>query len=133
MKFDWDELTIDNYTNNKQELKELVDDYIGFIRIGEICVDVLIRNYSDKDEKDKFAYSFDFYIANEDTGYGYKEKDNTTIAYDYADGTDLFDLSLSYEEFVIKVEKLLTDFILENDKKHSYSLVEKANKPLLVW
>lgn len=130
MKFNWNELKKENYTNDRKELLELVDDYIGFIRIGEICVDVLIRDYGE--DESKLAYSYDFYVANEDTGYGYKEELN--IPYDYADGTDLYNLSLSYEDFVKESEKIITKFINENDKKnHAYSLVEKANMPLLIW
>lgn len=131
MKVNWDELKKENYTNNKARLAEMVDDYIGFIRIGEICVDVLIRDYGDNDLPE-YAYSYDFYVANEDTGYGYK-LDMNNLPYDYADGTDLKDLSLSYDEFVKKSEELITKFIEENDKVNGYSLVEKANKPLLVW
>lgn len=128
MDFNWDELTSKNYTNDENKLLKLVDDYIGFIRIGEICVDVLIRDYGDKNSK--LAYSYDFYIANEDTGYGYRNG----IAYDYADGTDLYDLSLSYDDFVKKSEKLIKEFIEANDKNgHNYSLIEKANKSLLIW
>lgn len=132
MRFNWNDLTEDRYTNDKKKLIDLVEDCIGFIRIGEICVDVLIRDYGETDEEHKLAYSYDFYIANEDTGYGYKE--DLDIAYDYADGTDLFDLSLSYDDFVKESERLIKEFIEANDKiGHSYSLVEKANKPLLVW
>jgi len=134
MKFNWNELTERNYTNDKEKLRELVDNYIGFIRIGEICVDVLIKYYYDGYDDDVFelAYSYDFYVANEDTGYGYKG--DTQMPYDYVDGTDLFDLSLSYDEFVKESERLIKEFIESNDRKgHSYSLVEKANKPLLIW
>lgn len=130
MEFNWNELKKENYTNNKKELLELVDDCIGFIRIGEICVDVVIRDYGE--EGNKLAYSYDFYVANEDTGYGYKEDLN--IPYDYADGTDLFNLSLSYEDFVKESERIITEFINANDRKdHKYSLIEKANKSLLMW
>ena len=130
MEFNWNELKKENYTNNKKELLELVDDCIGFIRIGEICVDVIIRDYGE--EGNKLAYSYDFYVANEDTGYGYKEDLN--IPYDYADGTDLYDLSLSYEDFVKESERIITEFINANDRKdHKYSLIEKANKSLLMW
>lgn len=131
MKINWDDLKEKNYTNDKTKLAEMVDDCIGFIRIGEICVDVLIRDYGDGDIP-KYAYSYDFYVANEDTGYGYKT-DMNNLPYDYADGTDLKDLSLSYDEFVKKSEELITKFIEENDKVNGYSLIEKANKPLLIW
>lgn len=56
------------------------------------------------------------------------------MPYDYADGTDLYDLTLSYDDFVKEAERLIAEFIESNDTNgHSYSLVEKANKPLLIW
>lgn len=55
------------------------------------------------------------------------------LPYNYADGTDLKDLALSYDEFVKKSKELITKFIEGNDKIKGYSLVEKANKPLLIW
>ena len=131
MKIIWNEFKKERYTNNETELAKLVDDYIGLIRIGEICVDVLIRDYGDGDVPE-YAYSYDFYVANEDTGYGYKTEMNN-LPYDYADGTDLKDLTLSYDEFVKKSEELIIRFIEKNDKVNGYSLVEKANKPLLIW
>ena len=55
------------------------------------------------------------------------------LPYDYADGVDLKALAFSYDEFVEKSENMITMFIERNDKSNGYSLVEKANKPLLIW
>lgn len=131
MKINWDELKRENYINKEEDLSEMVDDCIGFIRIGEICVDVIIRCYGDTDNPE-YVYSYDFYVANEDTGYAYKEEMNN-LPYDYADGVDLKALAFSYDEFVEKSESMITMFIERNDKSNGYSLVEKANKPLLIW
>lgn len=131
MKINWDELKRENYINKEEDLSEMVDDCIGFIRIGEICVDVIIRCYGDTDNPE-YVYSYDFYVANEDTGYAYKEEMNN-LPYDYADGVDLKALAFSYDEFVKKSENMITMFIERNDKSNGYSLVEKANKPLLIW
>lgn len=129
MKFSWCDLLEKNYTSDKDKLYELIDNCIGSIRVGEICIDVIIRDYG---IEKGLAYSFDFYIANEDTGYGYKG--DIKIPYDYVDGIDLFNLSLSYNDFVKESEKIIKEFIEVNDKNvHNYSLVEKANKPLLIW
>lgn len=130
MKINWDELKRENYINKEEDLSEMVDDCIGFIRIGEICVDVIIRCYGDTDNPE-YVYSYDFYVANEDTGYAYKEEMNN-LPYDYADGVDLKALAFSYDEFVEKSENMITMFIERNDKSNGYSLVEKANKPLLI-
>lgn len=131
MKINWDELKRENYINKEEDLSEMFDDCIGFIRIGEICVDVIIRCYGDTDNPE-YVYSYDFYVANEDTGYAYKEEMNN-LPYDYADGVDLKALAFSYDEFVEKSENMITMFIERNDKSNGYSLVEKANKPLLIW
>lgn len=131
MRINWDELKRENYINKEEDLSEMVDDCIGFIRIGEICVDVIIRCYGDTDNPE-YVYSYDFYVANEDTGYAYKEEMNN-LPYDYADGVDLKALAFSYDEFVEKSEDMITMFIERNDKSNGYSLVEKANKPLLIW
>lgn len=131
MKINWDELKRENYINKEEDLSEMVDDCIGFIRIGEICVDVIIRCYGDTDNPE-YVYSYDFYVANEDTGYAYKEEMNN-LPYDYADGVDLKAIAFSYDEFVEKSENMITMFIERNDKSNGYSLVEKANKPLLIW
>lgn len=131
MKINWDELKRENYINKEEDLSEMLDDCIGFIRIGEICVDVIIRCYGDTDNPE-YVYSYDFYVANEDTGYAYKEEMNN-LPYDYADGVDLKALAFSYDEFVEKSENMITMFIERNDKSNGYSLVEKANKPLLIW
>jgi len=131
LKINWDELKRENYINKEEDLSEMVDDCIGFIRIGEICVDVIIRCYGDTDNPE-YVYSYDFYVANEDTGYAYKEEMNN-LPYDYADGVDLKALAFSYDEFVEKSENMITMFIERNDKSNGYSLVEKANKPLLIW
>ena len=131
MRINWDELKRENYINKEEDLSEMVDDCIGFIRIGEICVDVIIRCYGATDNPE-YDYSYDFYVANEDTGYAYKEEMNN-LPYDYADGVDLKALAFSYDEFVEKSENMITMFIERNDKSNGYSLVEKANKPLLIW
>jgi hypothetical protein len=131
LRINWDELKRENYINKEEDLSEMVDDCIGFIRIGEICVDVIIRCYGDTDNPE-YVYSYDFYVANEDTGYAYKEEMNN-LPYDYADGVDLKALAFSYDEFVEKSENMITMFIERNDKSNGYSLVEKANKPLLIW
>jgi hypothetical protein len=76
--------------------------------------------------------TFYFYVANENTGYGYKEESD--IHYDYADGTDLYDVSINYDDFVKASEAAIQTYIENNSRiRHSYSLIEKANKPLLIW
>lgn len=127
--FNWDGFTKEKYNDVKNNIDKYEDEYIGCVRVGELCIDVLIRNYYE-DDKDKYAFSFDVYVANEDTGYGYRNG----IHYDYAEGEDIDDLNLSYEDFVSCSENVLSDFLERNNRiGHTYSLIEKANKPLFIW
>jgi hypothetical protein len=72
---------------------------------------------------------FNFYVAHEDTGYGYKDD---TLPYDYADGFDMeIPYNLSYDEFKTKTEKMIMEYI--EAYKGAYSLVEHANRPLEIW
>ena len=74
---------------------------------------------------------YDFYVAHENTGYGYK---NNFLPYDYADGGAMnVPYRMSYEKFVEKAEELFEDYIRMNDKMCDYSLVEHANRELEIW
>lgn len=118
MKFDWRRFTETDY--EKYVKNPFYDDYIGAVLIGDICIDLLIH--------DDNAVSYDFYVAHEDSGYGYKND----IPYDYADGGEI-DISceLSYDSFKDKAEKIFMNYIM--DYKGNYSLVDHANKPLEIW
>ena len=118
----------------------MVDQYVGHVIVGDICVDIIIRDYGDEEEK--LAYSFDLYVAGEDTGYGYKDlEDGSVLPYDYAEGDDMWvsDLPEDFATFKKQAEELLTWYIAFNDTEYkakspdslviNYSLVEKASKP----
>ena len=95
MKFDWSGFTEADY---ERYVKNpcCYDDYIGAVRIGDICIDLLIQNDN--------ILAYDFYVAHEDTGYAYK---NDVLPYDYADGNGMdIPYNLSYDEFKAKAEKL---------------------------
>ena len=120
MKFNWDgftEFSFDRYIKNSY----LYDDYIGVVHVGDICIELMIH--------DDDILSFEFYVAHEDTGYGYK---NDVLPYDYANGFDIdMPCDLSYEEFKDKAEKLFMEYI--ESYNGNYSLVEHANRPLEIW
>lgn len=127
MKFDWRYLTEADYKN----VFKANSDYIGSVHIGDICIELVMEHggtwirskYNPIDNA-----MFNFYVAHEDTGYGYKEK----LPYDYADGFDMeIPYELSYDEFKTKAEKLFTEYI--EAYKGNYSLVEHANRPLEIW
>ena len=120
MKFDWSKFTeadFERYIKNSSQY----DDYIGAVHIGDICIDLLIQ--------DDNVLAYDFYVAHEDTGYGYK---NDILPYDYADGDAMeMPYNASYDEFVAKAEKLFIEYIKAYNG--NYSLVEHANRPLELW
>ena len=73
--------------------------------------------------------NYDFYVAHEDTGYGYK---NGILPYDYADGDGMsIPYGLPYDEFKAKAESLFVEYI--EAYNGGYSLVEHANRPLEMW
>ena len=124
-----------SYKIDEEKISMSVDNYLGCIFVGDICVDIVIRDYGN--ERVKLAYSFDLYVAGEDTGYGYKTSEDGSILfpYDYAEGDDIWvsDLPADFETFKKTAEKLITRYIAANDirieRKNPYSLVEKASKP----
>lgn len=119
MEFNW---YFTEYDYNKY-IEENTYDYLGCVRIGDICIDLLNREDG--------VIDYDFYVAHEDTGYGYK---NDILPYDYADGGGInVNCDMSYEEFVYKAMEVFENYIKNYDKCFGYSLVEHANRPLEVW
>lgn len=121
MNFDWTGFTEEKFenliTNNPY-------DYIGSVHVGDISIDLI--NHPDIN-----LMLFDFYVLNEDTGYGYTENN---IPYDYAEGNEieLWKIhNISYEEFKEVAERYFKEFISGNCQP--YSLAEHANRPLVMW
>lgn len=125
-----------NKENFEKCKTEKIGDYVGNIRVGNICFDII--QIVDED----VTLWIDCYVGGVDTGYGYSlNKDNYPYDYAYEVGTsmniDEYE-KLSYEQFVNIIEKELTDSI--NDKK-TYTadngilvnLIDKANEPLNIW
>ena len=136
-EFSWD-MSKKKYFIISTKLSKMVDEYIGHIHVGDICIDIIVRDYGN--EKEMLAYSFDLYVYGEDTGYGYKDdKSGNRIPYDYAEGCDIFDsdLPISFEKFKEMAEKLIARYIVVNDTKfggkNPYSLVGKASESIRIW
>lgn len=112
-----------SYENDLNNL--LIDDCIGSCRIGELCFDILIRDYN----SGIFCLTFDCYVGGIDSGYGYS---HDGYPYDYADGGSFFYNDpctwMSFEEFKAIAERRFDKFIEENEL-----LVAKANEPLHMW
>lgn len=125
MRFDWSRFTETDYNKYMgKRIAKIFDchDYIGAVHIGDISIDLI-------DCGEENLLNYDFYVAHEDTGYGYK---NDILPYDYAEGDGMdIPFGLSYDEFKIKAEKLFMEYIKAYNG--NYSLVEHANRPLEMW
>lgn len=127
MKFDWRNFTEADY----KKMLNGNTDYCGAVHIGDICIELVVERGSFINDIliREACVECNFYVAHEDTGYGYK---NDILPYDYADGFDIdMPYELSYDEFKANVEKLSVEYI--EAYKGEYSLVEHANKQLEIW
>lgn len=124
MEFNWTRFTKPMYCNMQEELA--LDECYGNIICGDLCFDVVVRYF----EEDKPCVCLDCYVANEDTGYGYRNG----MPYDYADGIVIDDISIPYTQFQIRAENFIARFINDNDRSYGdYSLMEKANVEESSW
>lgn len=123
MKFNWNGFTKEKYIEMVNEFGR--DWTYGNIICGDLCFDVVIRYYG----YDEPTITLDCYVANEDTGYGYRDG----MAYDYADGTYVDGTDMSYTQFQIRAENAIRNYVENNDKVFGYSLVEKSNETWSTW
>lgn len=130
MKFDWYNFTKENY---KDMLNGHID-YCGAVHIGDICIEFItekgtVINGINSVVNYKEYVMCNFYVAHEDSGYGYNYDG---MPYDYADGFEIeITYKLSYDEFKEKMENLFVEYI--ESYKGNYSLVGHANKPMEIW
>ena len=130
MKFDWSnfgEAAFNKYKEDCRLDKSYGDDYLGCIRVGNLCFDIVTRMYNNN----ILTLTYDLYVGGVDTGYSYE----SNYPYDYEGGDDFIDvLDMSYEEFVSYAEKVMTEYITNHENKYEYaSLTEKANEDLKIW
>lgn len=123
MKFNWNGFTRERYSEMVSEWGQ--DWTYGNIICGDLCFDVVVRYYG----YDEPTVTLDCYVANEDTGYGYRDG----MAYDYADGTYVDGTDMSYTQFQIRAENAIRNYVENNDNVFGYSLVEKANEIWSTW
>ena len=128
MEWKWNYDCIERALDKNREDYER--DYIGALRTGNLCFDLVERDCGEYDSPDIKLFC-DLYVSGIDTGYGYGNND---IPYDCADFTGgVFELKeykgKSLEEFKKMIEKECEKSIIEDDKKSKlYSLIEKANE-----
>lgn len=101
-------------------------DFIGEVRAGNICFDMVER-----EAEGKYYLWADLYVGGIDSGYGLNN-----YPYDFIDDIDyIWETEalkeLSVEKFKEQVEKKLTELINNSDSE--YHLTDKANEQLNVW
>ena len=115
-------------------------EFIGNVRSGELCFDLVIKECG-KNDYELFA---DLYVSGEGIRAGYGES-ATGKSYDFF-GDIGFCIKImefkgmNIEEFKDYINKQLTKTITEANEENSVgfmgsrcNLLEKANKPLIVW
>ena len=130
MNFNWDGLTQNDFINYCACIEnEIILDgyYVGCVRVGDLCFDLIAREYNDE-----LVLDYDLYAGGFDDGYGYG-KDN----YPYTEvGGGSFQDSLiymSYNDFVKQAEEAFSDYIYHSNYSVKYNLADKANEPLHIW
>lgn len=133
MKFDWSKFTQNDFADYCTKMKNdllYADDYIGAVRVGDLCFDLVLRTY---DEGKSLVLTYDLYVGGVDSGYGYSKIDD--YPYDYAEGDDFQDtcISMTYDDFKELAEASFIYYITNNKWYSAVNLVEKANEELHVW
>ena len=130
--FDFRGFTKDNFEDYKKEASQkqlIADDYIGNIRVGKLCFDLVTRCH----DTDQIILTFDLYVGGVDTGYGYSDRYEKQYPYDYADGGNFINIeSMNYLDFQKYAEDVLTKYINESEYTLA-NLPEKASEELVLW
>lgn len=136
MNFDWTNFTeIDfvNYCAKAENAMMAQDDYVGCVRVGNLCFDLIARM---DDNCEKWCLTYDLYVGGVDTGYGYSNRNSEfpDYPYDYADGGDFEDgmIGITYEEFQKHAEAEMEKIIRTCPYKGA-NLMAKATETLKFW
>ena len=133
MKFYWNNFTKKDFVDYCAKMKNNTlhaDDYVGAVRVGDLCFDLVLRSY---DEGKSLVLTYDLYVGGVDSGYGYNKKDD--YPYDDAEGGDFNDtcISMTYEDFQKIAESSFAYYIKHCEFYDSANLIEKANEELHIW
>lgn len=123
--FDYRGFTEQDFNKTKADVlnKIIEEDYVGCVRIGDLCFDIVAY-------PEVQCFCIDLYIGGIDDGYGYKNG----YPYTQYDGFDVpfhkMETS-NYEEFKGLIERRMFLVITKADK--TYHTLDKANQELHVW
>lgn len=135
--FDWSKFTEQDFANYCAMVENeqlLADDYVGCVRVGDLCFDLVLRCYEPVDDRAQLFLTYDLYVGGIDNGYGVSRLDHE-YPYDFAEGDDFNDtcISMTYEDFKTVAEKSFTKYLENCAYTESHSLVSKAEQPLHIW
>jgi len=120
------------------------DSYLGCVRVGELCFDLVTREYS---EDEGIVLTYDLYVGGacdgrvagindnlEPVAYGYSRL-IPDYPYEYAEGSDFADtcISMTYEDFKTLAEAEFTKYINTSCYTNKYDLPAKARAQLKIW
>lgn len=148
-KFDWSEfpaLAFRGYCLKLADNQLRADDYVGCVRVGDLCFDLVLRLYPETEEEEldyynnpdasKLVLTYDLYVGGVD-GYSYssRDKDNPNYPYDFAEGGDWFGTceNLSYTGFKLLAEESFKDYIEHSGYTLTHNLIDRALEPLHIW
>lgn len=118
----------------KKDRNDAPMDFIGEVRTGNICFDMVER-----EAEGKYYLWADLYVGGIDSGYGYGLNN---YPYDFVDDTDyvwdsekLQGLDVETVKNLIeeKLDELISNSKLVHFKDIQYSLIDKANEQLKMW
>lgn len=132
--FNWDKLTKDDWDLFywlTKDGEEYSDDFIGCVRVGNLCFDLITRQY---DENEGPVLTFDLYVGGVEDHYAYS-RILPDYPYAYAEGSDFGKLLPAeyYEDFKQKAEAMFTDYIENSTYTKKFGLMQEASRPLHIW
>lgn len=111
-----------NWSEIKNADDQLVDLTVGNCRVGDLCFDLVVRDYDGN-----MHLAYDLYVGGVDTGYGYGRNN---YPYDYDDGGS-WDMKwvsrCGFEKFRETAENDLREYILERGH------LGRAKEELHIW
>ena len=127
MKFDWTNFTevdFDDYCIKAKNNSITSEDYIGCVRVGDLCFDLLISY----DQHGKMFLAYDLYVGGVDTGYGCTASD---YPYDYAEGGNFEGTENIRQALTAIAEATQTIFYINYENKLIFKRLNKDSQPVL--
>lgn len=130
-QFNWDWFNESDFKKAKAKSPDplYADDYVGAVRVGDLCFDFVLREFSGE-----LTLTYDLYVGGVDEGYG-TSRIKESYPYTYADGGS-FPTGwggMQYDRFCEMAESVMSSYIESCGYTDHYKLTEKASAPLNVW